>query len=130
MQSTLVPERFKHKPVRHTTLAFSTAVASTIMATAPGTGLTAVPVYYRIYASAIASAAWRVATTAGSVVISAPLKTINEVVEGPWWDDQTAAGAGANNNIVLQVAGTPGNGQADLWYIVVRSGAGDSGTGL
>ena len=131
---SLVPTDRQYSKPRHTHVDFSTTVASTIMATAPGTGLICIPVYYRVMASslaaAVASVNFRVATTAGTVVIGVGAPTSGLPTEGPWWDDQTAAGVGANNALVLQAAAGIGNGTADLWYVIVRSGAGGAGTTL
>lgn len=117
----LVPKDFQHKKAQVKVLNFATAASDTV--SAAGTGLSIIPIWYHLTASAAGSAVVY-AGTGGSALIRLKFGA-NSVQSGPWWDP----GVTANKLLVLEVEGAVGVGQFAVWYVIVRSGAGNSGTG-
>lgn len=117
-----VPKDFQHKKAQLQLLNFATAASGATGA--PGTGIAFIPVGFHCIASAAGSAAVY-AGTGGSELIRLKLLAGTEY-SGAWWDP----GVTANKQLVLEVEGAVGVGQFAVWYIAVRKGAGDSGTGL
>ena len=115
----LVPKAWAHKKTQLLQLNF-TAAGSTSVDVA--TGLRAVPVYWTISASAAGSAAVY-AGTSGSELIRLKFGAADPK-SGYYWDNETTAG----NPLVVEVEGGVGVGQFNVYYLVVRRNAGDSGT--
>lgn len=99
------------------------ADAASVSATAVGTGLAMIPVYWTLSGSSAGSAAvW--AGTSGSELIRIKSGT-SQAQSGYFWDDTITP----NKTLVMEV-GAMGVGAFNVWYVVKRIGAGDSGTGL
>lgn len=118
----LAGKQFQHKKPQLKLLNFATAASGA--SGEPGTGVAYIPVWWQIVASAAGSAAVY-AGTGGSELIRLKFGAADEKC-GAWWDP----GVTANKRLVLEVEGAVGVGQFAVWYVAVRQGAGNSGTGL
>lgn len=121
------PERLSHKAVQHKLHAFGTGAATVTLVTAPGTGLSIVPVYFLWHASAAGSFTLLKAST-GSVYFHGAFTINNAPQQCPWWDDGAVEGIGANKELTIVKATGVGVGQFHVWYVVCRTSAGGGGT--
>lgn len=117
----LVPKDFQHKKAQLLNLNFATAGSTSVAA---ATGLRHIPVYWRISASAAGSMAIYAGTAGSELIRSKFIAGAND--DAYFWDNDLTS----NKALVLEVEGAVGVGQAQVWYITVRRGAGSSGTGL
>lgn len=121
-----IPDRSRqHHKIQHMRHAFTDGAASVVLVTAKGTGLNIMPIWYRYQASAAGSMTL-FAGTAGASVFHCRVVTAGDERNGPWWDP---TGVGANKHIMIEKEAGVGKGEFEIWYIVVRTGAGGSGTG-
>lgn len=122
------PKRFENRPIRHMRHAFATGAGATVLVTAPGTGLVIVPTYMAWRASAAGSITLTKGS-GGASAFGASFQSNGLWDYVPWWDDGSVNTIGANTSIEITKATGCGAGEFNVWYVIVRLGAGDSGTG-
>lgn len=119
----LRPFNVKNHRVKHAVLSVATTGSTSI--SAPGTGNIIVPVYFWALSSGVASLAILNGTT--GTVFLAPKTTAGVIVDAPYWEESYLT----NKPLVLEST-LNGGGTLDfhVWYVVRRTGAGESGTSL
>lgn len=122
----LIPKSRQHHAIQHSHHAWATGVAATVMITAKGTGLSIVPVWYR-YQSSAAGSITLFAGSGGASVMHARVVTAGDERSGPWWDP---SGVGSNTDLEIIKELGIGKGEFDMWYVIIRVGAGAGGNTL
>jgi hypothetical protein len=97
-------------------------VTDVLLASNFGTGFSIVPVHFRWAASSQGSLFLTYGTAGAAASIFRAQTIINlQNQESAWWDPNPAS---VNTEIRLQVKSTLGVGEFDMWFVVVRGGAG------
>lgn len=113
----------QHHKVQHKHHQFATGAAATTLVTALGTGFAIVPIYWRLSASALGTVLLENGSGGASIMRTSALVN-HEEQASPWWGLTEVSAATA---IEITKATGIGAGEFDLWYIIVRMGAGDGG---
>ena len=123
----LVPNSFRHKAILHRNHPFGTGAAATLLVTAPGTGLSLVPIAFAWMASGAGSFTLTKGSGGASYFAGGFLAN-GQWQQVPWWDDGVIEGVGANTSLEIVKAAGVGLGNFHVWYMIRRIGAGEGGT--
>ena len=119
-----IPSKVAGYTVQHVHKRFSGATTFATVVSALGTGLSIVPIYFRFNGS-VAASMFLTIGSGGASIFRTRFVVSNAEMNTPWWDSTYAA----NTPILIEMATDPGVGEFDIWFIAMRTGAGQSGTG-
>ena len=115
-----IDARYIGVSTQHVHKVFASNVTDVILASNFGTGISIVPVRFRWQASGAGSMFLTLGTAGAASIFRTAALANNQEQNSAWWDASYAA----NTEIRLQVPSTLGAGEFDIWFVVVRGGAG------
>ena len=118
-----IDARYIGVSTQHTHKRFSGATTAATLVAAQGTGISIVPVLFR-WVATVAGSVFLTATSGGGSIFRSQFLANSQEQGVPWWD----TGLPPNTPITLEVPSDCGVGEFDIWWVVVRGGAGAGAT--
>jgi hypothetical protein len=108
-------------PTQHIHKVFASNATDVILVSNFGTGISIVPIHFRWAASGQGSIFLTYGTAGAASIFRTQTLAAFQNQDDAWWDPNPSS---VNTEIRIQVPSTLGTGEFDIWFVVVRGGAG------